>query len=42
VSRRRTAKKKKWMAIELEDIKKYKKPLKPRRFITAGGCYLRQ
>jgi len=41
-SRRRTAKKKKWMAIELEDIKKYKKPLKPRRFITAGGCYLRE
>ena len=34
-------KKKKWMAIELEDIKKYRNPIKPKRFISVGGQYLR-
>jgi len=38
---RRKAKKKKWMAIELEEIKKYEKPVKPKRFVTVGGCYLK-
>lgn len=38
---RRKAKKKKWMAIELEEIKRYEKPVKPKRFVTAGGCYLK-
>jgi hypothetical protein len=35
-------KKKLWMAIELEDIKKYKKPIKPKRFVPVGGQYLRE
>jgi hypothetical protein len=34
-------KKKPWMAIELEDIKKYKNPIKPKRFVSVGGQYLR-
>ena len=38
---RRKTKKRKWMAIELEEIKKYEKPVKPKRFVTAGGCYLK-
>ena len=38
---RRKAKKKKWMAIELEEIKRYEKPVKPKRFVTVGGCYLK-
>jgi hypothetical protein len=28
------------MAIELEDIRKYDKPVKPRRFVPAGGWRL--
>ena len=40
--RRREGRKRKWMAIELEEIKKYEKPVKPKRFVTAGGCYLKQ
>ena len=39
---RKKARKKRWMAIELEDIKKYEKPVKPKRFVPAGGCYVRQ
>jgi hypothetical protein len=35
-------KKKLWMAIELEDIKKYDKPIKPKRFVPVGGQYLRE
>ncbi|MDI3498162.1 DUF365 domain-containing protein [Archaeoglobus sp.] len=34
-------KKRLWMAIELEDIKKYDKPIKPKRFVPVGGQYLR-
>lgn len=39
---RRKSKKKLWMAIELEDIKKYNKPIKPKRFVPVGGQYLRK
>ena len=35
-------KKKLWMAIELEDIRKYDKPVKPKRFIAVSGQYLRE
>ena len=35
-------KKKLWMAIELEDIKRYDKPIKPKRFVPVGGQYLRK
>ncbi len=34
-------KRKLWMAVELEDIKKYDKPVKPKRFVPVGGQYLR-
>ena len=34
--------KKLWMAIELEDIKKYDKPIKPKRFVPDCGQYLRE
>lgn len=33
--------KKQWMAIELENIKKYTKIIKPKRFVSVGGQYLR-
>jgi hypothetical protein len=35
-------KKKKWMAIELKDIKRYKQIEKPKRFVTVGGRYLKE
>jgi len=35
-------KKKLWMAIELEDIRKYDKPIKPKRFVSVSGQYLRE
>lgn len=35
-------KRKLWMAIELEDIKKYDTPVKPKRFVPVGGQYLRE
>jgi len=38
--RGRSKKKKHWMAIELEEIKKYDKPIKPKRFVPVGGQYL--
>lgn len=31
-----------WMAIELEDIKSYKNPIKPKRFVPVGGQYLKK
>ncbi|MFO7966149.1 MAG: DUF365 domain-containing protein [Archaeoglobaceae archaeon] len=37
-----TKKKRQWMAIELEDIKKYDKPVKPKRFVSVGGQYLKE
>ncbi len=39
-SRRGDKKKRLWMAIELEDIKRYDKPIKPKRFVPVGGQYL--
>ncbi len=30
------------MAIELEDIRKYDEPVKPKRFVPVGGQYLRE
>lgn len=38
----RSGRKKKWMAIELEEIKKYDKIVKPKRFVGVGGQYLRE
>lgn len=35
-------KKRQWMAIELENIKKYDKPVKPKRFVSVGGQYLKE
>jgi hypothetical protein len=35
-------KKKKWLVIELEDIRKYDKPIKPKRFVPVGGQYIRE
>jgi len=42
VKSRGKEKKKLWMAIELEDIKKYDKPIKPKRFVSVSGQYLRE
>lgn len=36
------AKKKPWMALELEDIRKYGAVRKPERFVPVGGKYLRE
>ena len=33
---------KKWLVIELEDIKKYDKPIKPKRFVPVGGQYIKE
>ncbi len=41
-SSREKKKKRQWMAIELENIKKYDKPVKPQRFVSVGGQYLRE
>lgn len=38
----RSGRKKKWMAIELEEVKKYDKIVKPKRFVGVGGQYLRE
>ncbi|WP_456329938.1 DUF365 domain-containing protein [Archaeoglobus sp.] len=35
-------KKKLWMAIELEDVKRYDKLAKPKRFVPVSGMYLRR
>ncbi|MFY1644637.1 DUF365 domain-containing protein [Methanoculleus bourgensis] len=39
--RKGEAKKRAWMALELEDIRRYDKPRKPERFVPVGGEYLR-
>jgi len=41
-SRKDKPKKKLWMVIELEDIRKYEIPVKPKRFVPVGGQYLRE
>jgi len=38
---KKKAKKRKWMAIELEDIRKYEKLVKPERPVPVGGIYLK-
>ena len=35
--RKKERKKKKWLVIELEDIRKYDKPMKPKRFVSVCG-----
>lgn len=40
--RKDKVKKKKWLIIELSDIKKYKKVKKPVRFVPVSGHYLRE
>ncbi|RLI85878.1 MAG: hypothetical protein DRP01_05290 [Archaeoglobales archaeon] len=40
--RKTEKKKKKWLVIELEDIRKYDKPIKPKRFVPVGGQYIRR
>jgi hypothetical protein len=35
-------KKKPWLVIELEDIGKYDKPIKPKKFIPVSGQYIRE
>lgn len=40
--RKSSKKKKKWLVIELEDIRKYDNPIKPKRFIPVGGQYIKE
>jgi len=40
--RKGEAKKREWMALELEDIRKYDTVQKPDRFVPVGGKYLRE
>jgi len=40
--RKKERKRKKWLVIELEDIRKYDEPVKPKRFVPVGGQYLRE
>ena len=40
--RKEKPKKRPWMALELEDIRRYDKPRKPERFVPVGGKYLRE
>ena len=30
------------MVIEFEDIRKYEKPIKPKRFVPVGGQYIKE
>jgi len=40
--RKGSKKKKPWMVIELEDIRKYDEPIKPKRFVPVGGQYIKE
>lgn len=40
--RKKERKKKKWLVIELEDIRKYDKPMKPKRFVSVCGQYIKE
>jgi len=40
--RKSSKKKKPWIVIELESIRKYDKPIKPKRFVPVCGQYLRE
>ena len=35
-------KKKPWIAIELENFRRYRRPVKPKRFISVGGQYIKE
>lgn len=37
---RRDAQYRKWVAIQLDSIQKYDKPIKPKRFVPIGGQYI--
>ena len=39
-NRKGLRKKKKWLVIELEDIRKYDKLIKSKRFVPVGGQYI--
>ena len=39
--RKEKPRKRPWMALELEDIRRYDRPRKPERFVPVGGRYLR-
>ena len=40
--RKEKPRKRPWMALELEDIRRYDRPRKPERFVPVGGRYLRE
>ena len=40
--RKTEKKRKKWLVIVLEDIRRYDKPIKPKRFVPVGGQYVRE
>ena len=40
--RKTEKKRKKWLVIELEDIRRYDKPIKPKRFVPVGGQYIKE
>ncbi|MCK9278174.1 MAG: DUF365 domain-containing protein [Methanoculleus sp.] len=40
--RKGEARKRPWMALELEDVRKYDTVKKPERFVPVGGRYLRE
>jgi len=39
--RKTEKKRKKWLVIVLENIRRYDKPIKPKRFVPVGGQYIR-
>jgi len=39
---RKKEKRKKWLVIELEDIRKYDKPIKPKKFVPVSGQYIKE
>lgn len=40
--RKGSKKRRPWMVIELEDIRKYDEPIKPKRFVPVGGQYIKE
>ena len=40
--RKGSKKKRPWMVIELEDIRKYDEPIKPKRFVPVGGQHIKE
>ncbi len=40
--RTKSKKRRLWMAIELEGVRKYDKPIKPKRFVPVGGQYIKE